>query len=718
MAARCSRAGAATPIDGRPTAQPGTQSRPDRARHTGSRSDCPCTLALPGQVQLPELDLALSLDTHAKGRFSGSLHARAPSLQGRTLESLEMQLSGRRDAHDLTLQAVEATQRLELKLAGGLDDRPRWQGEIRQLELSGPHPLRLLAPASLRADADEQRLAGFRLQGAGGELDIVELFHRAEGVRSNGALRELALADLLAPLKLDLPFTTDLRLDGDWNLDYDTQRDSLLGHLQIQRRSGDLRLRSPAQALGLETLAVQLDSTRTEARTRVRMATSRGAHVDADATALIERGLRQLDARTPLRWQLDANLPDLLFTRALLPPGISLDAALQAKLTGEGSLATPRIEGTASLGNIRIRYPQEGVAITGGELRLRLDENRLQVEQGKLQGQQGRILLSGGMALQDYRSDLELVFEQFEATRRADRQVQLSGNTRLQFDGTGLALTGTLKVDRARLEIPEASRPSLSDDVIVIRNDAPAGRLVSKSQAFRLDLRIELGERTYFKGAGLDARLGGALRVFSDPRGLRGEGSIQVEQGRFSAYATTLDIKRGILRFNGPIDNPSLDILAVRTFSEITVGVTVGGNVQRPLVSLYSDPDMQDSEKLAWLVLGHGLDGTGQQEFALMQLAASGLLAQGESVNLQASIAETLGIDSISLRAGDGEDLSTAVGSVGKRISARATLSYEQSMDGLNQAVKLIYQLTRRIRLEAQAGQRSSFDAIYTIDYD
>lgn len=675
-------------------------------------------LALPGEIRIPELDLALALDTRARGRFSGSLHARAPSLQGQKLESLDLQLSGRRDAHELTLQARDATQSLLLQLAGGLDAKPRWQGEIRQLVLTGPHSLRLLAPASLRADATEQRLAGFRLQGAGGELNLSELQHRAAGIRSSGTLRELSLAEILTPLKLDLPFSTDLRLDGDWNFDYDARHDSLLGNLQLKRRSGDLRLRSPAQQLGLETLELRLDSTQAKAQGRLRLATSRGARIDADASALIERGLSQLDAQTALRWQLDARLPDLTMTRAFLPPGISLDGAVEARLTGEGSLAAPKLDGTASLRSIRFRYPQEGVAITDGELRLRFSENRLQVEQGELKGQQGRILLSGGMALQDYRSDLELVFEQFEATRRADRQVQLSGKTRLQFDSTGLALTGTLKVDRARLEMPEASPPSLSDDVIVVRKDALASRQAGKSQALRLDLRIELGDRTYFKGAGLDARLGGALRVFSDPRGLRGEGAIQVEEGRFSAYATTLVIKRGILRFNGPIDNPALDILAVRSFSELTVGVTVGGNVQRPLVSLYSDPDMQDSEKLAWLVLGHGLDGSGQQEFALMQLAASGLLAQGESVNLQASIAETLGIDSISLRAGDGEDLGTAVGSVGKRLSARATLSYEQSLDGLNQAVKLIYQLTRHIRLETQAGQRSSLDAIYTIDYD
>jgi translocation and assembly module TamB len=56
--------------------------------------------------------------------------------------------------------------------------------------------------------------------------------------------------------------------------------------------------------------------------------------------------------------------------------------------------------------------------------------------------------------------------------------------------------------------------------------------------------------------------------------------------------------------------------------------------------------------------------------------------------------------------------------SVGKRLSSRATLSYEQSLDGLNQVVKVLYQLSPHVRLEAGTGQQSSFDVFYTREYD
>jgi len=146
--------------------------------------------------------------------------------------------------------------------------------------------------------------------------------------------------------------------------------------------------------------------------------------------------------------------------------------------------------------------------------------------------------------------------------------------------------------------------------------------------------------------------------------------------------------------------------------------VQVSGTVQRPVVKLYSDPVLPDTEKLAWLVLGHGLENSGQQEFVLLQVAAGALLSQAESVNFQAKLADTLGIDSFDVRAGSGEALASSVVSVGKRLSSRAMLSYEQSLDGLSQVVKVLYQLTPRVRLEAQAGQQSSFDAFYSLEYD
>jgi translocation and assembly module TamB len=362
-----------------------------------------------------------------------------------------------------------------------------------------------------------------------------------------------------------------------------------------------------------------------------------------------------------------------------------------------------------------------------------LADDRVRVQEGELKGSRGRVVVSGEAQLGTPQAGLTLNFEKFAATNRSDRRVVVSGTARLNLDQKRLQLTGELKADRARLEMPEASRPKLSSDVVVV-GQPPREKKAARQFPLQLDLKLDLGDNFLFKGAGLDARLGGQLRVFTVNEALRqdrtqgehlapswalrGEGTIQVEEGRYAAYAQTLDIERGVLRFVGPIDNPGIDVLAVRKTPTVKAGVQVRGTVQRPVVTLYSDPALPDTEKLAWLVLGHGLEQGDQQEFALMQLAAGALLSQAESVSMQAQLAEVFRIDSFGVRGGEGEDLGTTVVSVGKRLSSRVMLTYEQSLDGLSQMVKVLYQLSPHVRLEAGTGQQSSFDAFYTREYD
>jgi translocation and assembly module TamB len=521
---------------------------------------------------------------------------------------------------------------------------------------------------------------------------------------------------VLGLLEKPLPLTTDLRLNGDWNL---RAGNTLDGEMHLVRQSGDVRLKNPAVNLGLTTLALDFNAEASRVTARLAADTREAGQLRLDGRATLERAGAGfvLPRSAPLSWTAQVDVPDLRLAKPFIPVGIRADARLAAQLAGSGSLAAPRIDGHIDASRIRFAMPEEGIAIIDGTLKLVLADDRVRVQQGELKGQSGRIVVSGEAQLKNPQAGLTLNFEKFAATNRSDRRVIVSGTTQLNLDPKRLQLTGELSADHARVEMPEASRPVLSSDVVIVGRP-PREKPVSQRFPLALDLKLKLGDDFLFKGVGLDARLGGQLRVFTLNQMLRGEGTIQVEEGRYAAYAQNLDIERGVLRFVGPIDNPGLDVLAVRKTPTVKAGVLLGGTVQNPVVKLYSDPPLPDIEKLSWLVQGHGLEGGGQQEFLLLQVAAGTLLSRAESVNVQAKLASTLGIDSFDVRSGGGEDLTATVVSVGKRLSSRATLSYEQSLDGLSQVVKVLYQLTPRVRLEAQAGQQSSFDAFYSLEYD
>ena len=733
-------------------------------------------LRLPGDIAAESLSLKLQLQTAATGAFNGQLDARGVQLAGQRISSAHAAVQGRRNAHTLTLDARLPDWRVTASLAGGLDatllcpqgvgrgckgaealkdsdplwaeahvesyapTTTLWRGQLNAAEVQGRWPMTLRAPAALVLGRDQQQVSNLALTVAGGQLNVAQFSRQGTQLATRGSLANLPLAPLLGLLEKPLPLTTDLRLNGDWNLRAGSTLD---GEMHLVRQSGDVRLNDPAVNLGLTTLALNIQSEASRVTARLAADTREAGQLRFDGRATLERAGAGfiLPRSSPLTWTAQVDVPDLRLAKPFIPVGVRADARLAARLAGSGSLAAPRIDGEIDASRIRFTMPEQGIAITDGTLKLVLADDRVRVQQGELKGQSGRIVVSGEAQLKNPQAGLTLNFEKFAATNRSDRRVIVSGVTQLNLDPKRLQLTGELTADRARLEMPEASRPELSSDVVIVGQPSRE-KTVSQRFPLALDLKLWLGDDFRFKGAGLDARLGGQLRVFTvnqvlrqdrpqgeHPEGhkrlaaypsqvLRGEGTIQVEEGRYAAYAQNLDIERGVLRFVGPLDNPGLDVLAVRKTPTVKAGVLLGGSVQNPVVKLYSDPALPDTEKLSWLVQGHGLEGGGQQEFMLLQVAAGALLSQTESVNVQAKLASTLGIDRFDVRAGGGEDLTSTVVSVGKRLSSRATLSYEQSLDGLSQVVKVLYQLTPHVRLEAQAGQQSSFDVFYTLEYD
>ena len=200
-------------------------------------------------------------------------------------------------------------------------------------------------------------------------------------------------------------------------------------------------------------------------------------------------------------------------------------------------------------------------------------------------------------------------------------------------------------------------------------------------------------------------------------------GSIKVTSGQYAAYGQKLSIERGLIAFTGAYDNPSLNILAVRKRPEgealsetnVEAGVEVRGTAQAPTAKLVSTPSVSDSDKLAWLILGHGAETAAGDEMALLTTAA-GALFGGSGGGLQGKLASSLGLDEVGLSQAQG--LESTVVTVGKRLSSRAYLTFEQGTSTATSLVKLRYKLNRRITLQFQTGTNNALDVLYTWAFD
>ena len=521
--------------------------------------------------------------------------------------------------------------------------------------------------------------------------------------------------------------------------------------------------------VGIRQARLQLNAEGNQLRAQVQWDSERAGKLDAQANSTLTRhnGGWSWSPDTPLNAQLRANLPDVGVWSALAPPGWRINGTLDADVALAGSLNAPQWQGTLGADRITVQSLLDGVDLKDGRLRAALRGNQLNITELSLQGGKGsqaRIVgYSGNLtpAPQDGGSlqgsgtlrwggapasaasadstaknagialDFTAQLRALQVQVRADRQASVSGTLRAGLQGGQVTVRGDLTVDRATIILPEASAPQLGDDVVVRsaaidRANAAKAQQTSQSaartqtaQAPDIAVTLNLGRDFALQGFGITTRLEGALDVrgASSPGAPpRITGEVRTVQGRYRAWGQALNVETGIARFNGPYDNPSLDILAVRPNISVRAGVQVSGSAKAPRVRLYSDPDLPDAEKLSWVITGRST-AAGGAEAALLQQAALALLGgQGSGTG---NTAQRLGLDEIGFKGpGSGDAASGAAITLGKRLSSELYVTYEQSLSSAIGAIYIFYDLSKRLTLRGQTGTQSAVDIIYTVEKD
>jgi translocation and assembly module TamB len=542
----------------------------------------------------------------------------------------------------------------------------------------------------------------------------------------------------------------DLVFDSRWALRLPASgTDGAQGELTVERRSGDLALRvdpsTPgggplAAGVSQAVLGLQIDGP--ELSARLRWDSQRAGRVDARARTRWAGGLAQPSwpADAPLTGSLQAALPQVGLWSVLAPPGWRMNGSLQVDAELAGTREAPRWSGQLRGDGLALRSLVEGIEFAGGELRASLRGEQLLIERFSLEGPGGaaaggQLRASGSASwAATTRADgsrvrrpviqLAAQAERLRVSVRADRRLTVSGDVQARLQGKDLQLRGGLSVDQAAFVLPDEQTPRLGDDVVVRgRGPGPASSAGTERVLPDVLLTLRLGDQFQVRGHGLDTRLAGELELRSTPAqpAPRLLGEVRTARGTYRAYGQRLDIEQGVLRFAGPFDNPALDVLAIRPFTSQRVGVVIRGTAQAPQVRLYSDPELPDSEKLAWLVLGRSASGGGA-EAAVLQQAAIALLSGGNRGGLFDGL---FGLDEISVRGtgesttnANGETVSGATVTLGKRLSSRLYVAYERSLAGTLGTLSLFYDVSKRLTLRARTGEDNAVDLIFTLPYD
>jgi translocation and assembly module TamB len=675
------------------------------------------------------------------------------SVNGR-LSNAALQLRGR---------AEQGRRRVDLVLAGRVGRRSMapyvWQGQLASLRLQASDPaigagqwsLALQRPVDLRwsagsfdAGAGQAALAAPKRNAAGANdgapatlaWDPVR-WHKGE-LRTAGKLTGLPLAwvELIGG-----PQLAGTAVSGD--MVFDAQWDASLGaapriRASLARSRGDLTVlaetaegSSTRVRAGVREARLSLTSEGDAVTALLRWDSERGGTADGRLQTRIARGGAagsHWPDSAPLAGSLRAQLPRIGVWSLLAPPGWRLRGSLAANVAVAGTKGDPHLTGTLAADDLALRSVVDGIELQDGRLRAHLSGRRVVIDEFLLRGpgpNGGTVVASGegSWTSSGLQAHMSAEISRLRASIRSDRQLTASGTIAARLDASGTVVNGNLKVDQALIVLPDQSTPKLGDDVVVRGAAGPITRTQARvaeqagkpaAQKLNLSVNVDLGNDFHVKGMGIDTHLRGTVALsgpsLTSPRLV---GVIRARGGEYQAYGQRLQIERGVIRFTGAVENPSLDILAIRPNMLQRVGVQVSGNAYAPYVRLYAEPDMPDVEKLSWLITGRASAGTGA-EAALVQQAALALLASRAGGGKR-SVAASLGLDELSFRREGPEGPAVTLG---KRIGRNIYAGYERSLSGALGTLYIFYDLTRRVTVRAETGERTAVDLIITFAFD
>lgn len=652
--------------------------------------------------------LVIDADIDLAGQTPWKANVTATGLDGPQVPPVErvtLAADGRADEHRVRLEAIGSGLRL-VQIANGGYASGHWSGRLHDGRLEGlpPDAWRQTAPAALAVSREGIRLERFcwvsrdaqactRIAGDVGQLSLdafplaaLDPFLAADNVQLSG--------------RIDADVKADLTTGS-----FDARMDAAGAGFRYGEGETDITVRVPTARIAAGSGA-------------------EGTRLFADL--VLEPGGR-LEARlnsprpfpfggdAPLQGSLSLDATEFAWIALLLPELADPQGRIAGRFDVAGRVGDPDLRGRLVLEQASVFVVSAGIRIQPLRLELQATGGDRLAIAGEAQSGPGRLVLRGSLETKPpWKLSATLAGHAFEALRLPQARVVVTPDLRLSVAPGQVTVSGRLHIPTADIDLGELPREvRRSPDVVVIREQGAVA--ADPGWQTRADVTVTFGEDVRLSGYGFSGRLTGQLAI-SEATGevATATGELRVRDGRYEAYGQELAITQGRLLFAGtPVTDPAVDFRAVREVADVTVGVVATGQLQRPEVRLFSEPPMDDSDALSYLIIGRPLDQASRSEGSLLYGAALKLGLRGGNF-LAEQIGNRFGIEEVELQTDPDTEAASLV--LGTHLSPRLYLQYVVGFAEAVNRVRIRYQLGENWTLEAVTGDRAGTDLLYSIE--
>lgn len=214
------------------------------------------------------------------------------------------------------------------------------------------------------------------------------------------------------------------------------------------------------------------------------------------------------------------------------------------------------------------------------------------------------------------------------------------GQTDVQVPSSGVGALGDLP-NVTHIGASNAVRQTLSRAGATTKSDDGS---TSTSRPFPLEITINAPSRIFIRGRGLDAELGGALRIGGTTDNVQPTGLFELVRGRIDILQQRFELTEGSASLQGDFE-PYIKLVArIEARTGTLISITVEGPATEPEVTFTSTPQLPQDEVLAQLIFGRDLQNISPLQ-AVQLAAAVGTLAGRGGGGLIDNFRQNIGLD-------------------------------------------------------------------------
>ncbi|QQD26081.1 translocation/assembly module TamB [Pseudomonas simiae] len=651
------------------------------------------------RLQSLTLDATLDSAQRAKIDLKGSGIQSGDTQVGTLTASAQGDIKNQKVQLDLAGPLVK----LALALDGNLD-KGNWRGRLASGDVqAGGQDWKLQAPAKIERMADGKLTFAAHCWVSGPASLCGEDQRLMPEPKLRYHLKQFPIDSLAAFLPKDFAWQGTLNAD----VQLDLPDSGPKGVVAVDASGGTLRVKDKDQWLDFPYDTLKLETTLNPKRIDTQL-NFRGGKL---GELMVQAQINPLPKNKPITGNFSLVGLDLAVARPFVPMVETLSGKLNGNGRIAGGLLAPQVNGNVNLVGGEVSGPELPISLQGLNVQAVIAGESVQLNGGWRSGKAGQGSLKGqiewGQALA---VDLSLQGSQLPVTVEPYAVLEVAPDLKISLKNDKLAVAGKVHIPRGDITVRELppSTVKVSDDTVIIGSQTEEGK---PPMAMAMDIDVVVGEdKLNFSGFGLTAKVQGQVHI-GDNLDTRGE--LWLNDGRYRAYGQKLDVRRARLLFAGPLDQPYLDIEAIRKTDDVIAGIRLSGSAEQPTTQIFSEPAMSQEQALSYLVLGRPLSTTGEDNNMLAQ-AALGLGLMG-SAGVTSDLAKNLGIQDFELDT-QGSGNNTAVVASGK-ITEKLSLRYGVGVFEPASTIALRYLLSKKVYLEVASGVASSLDIFYKRDF-